>query len=643
MKKIAFGGERLGAGGKIAVDLKSYERSTHDLGFIFRSSMAVGTLVPFLVEVGLPGDTFDITLNADVKTHPALGPLFGSFKLQLDVFEIPVRLYHSALLQNTTTIGNNMQNVLLPCLQSDTIPYTASWISSGAAPDNVQIHSSALLSYLGIRGWGMAQAGSTPARRMNGIPLLGYWDIYKNFYANKQEQVGYYVNSQSATPTTQTITNIMFATTTIPQVGTGTTAANITSTGAFALSYTGGTGPTMSQIMFNTSAGVLPGTAISSWQVPSIPSPWAGMYAYPDAYGLTIYSWYYQPATNLMALSSFPLTNIDAVRGSILSSSPTSRLYISSATQAPYGNCIALSATTYSQQGLGIKTYQSDILNNWMQTTWYTSIQAATAISVSANINVDAIILARKVYDLLNRIAVSGGSYQDWIGASYDHKAPALDNMPRYHGGLSKEVIFQEVVSNSGTSTQPLATMASRGAMSKKHKGGQISIKLNEHSYLMGIVSLTPRLDYSQGNDWHTYSILTMNDFHKPGMDGIGWQNLVTEQMAWWDTELTGSGIVTPTQYSAGNQPAWINYTSRYNKCFGNFAISTNEMFMTLNRRYSINTSTGRIADLSTYIDPTKYNYIFAEVALDAQNFWVQIAIDNIARRKMSASLIPNL
>jgi hypothetical protein len=82
------------------------------------------------------------------------------------------------------------------------------------------------------------------------------------------------------------------------------------------------------------------------------------------------------------------------------------------------------------------------------------------------------------------------------------------------------------------------------------------------------------------------------------------------------------------------------------NQTRGNFAITTNEMFMTLNRRYEPNvldaTVTG-IKDMTTYIDPSKFNFIFAETALDSQNFWTQIAIDMEIRRKMSAKLMPNL
>ena len=79
---------------------------------------------------------------------------------------------------------------------------------------------------------------------------------------------------------------------------------------------------------------------------------------------------------------------------------------------------------------------------------------------------------------------------------------------------------------------------------------------------------------------------------------------------------------------------------SNVNKCYGEF---TDEgMFMTLNRRFEPN-SEGRIGDVTTYIDPKKYNYVFAETKRNAQNFWVQIGADVTARRVMSAKIIPNL
>jgi hypothetical protein len=112
--KTEIGGDRLGSGNKSNISMRNYERSTHDLGYKWRSSMSAGTLVPFMNFVALPGDTFDIDLDCDVLTLPTIGPLFGSFKVQLDVFSVPYRLYNASLHMNRLGIGLDMAQVLLP-------------------------------------------------------------------------------------------------------------------------------------------------------------------------------------------------------------------------------------------------------------------------------------------------------------------------------------------------------------------------------------------------------------------------------------------------------------------------------------------------------------------------------------------------
>jgi hypothetical protein len=207
---------------------------------------------------------------------------------------------------------------------------------------------------------------------------------------------------------------------------------------------------------------------------------------------------------------------------------------------------------------------------------------------------------------------------------------------------LIKELGFEEVISQSSSSyedvNQPLGQLGGRGKLTSKHKGGKMKISVNEPSVIMGIVSLTPRIDYSQGIDWKM-NLKTMDDFHKPELSQIGFQDLITEQMHYLDSKITVDEEVI-TQ-SAGKQPAWLNYQTNTNKVRGNFADADKDMFMTLNRRYDTNLS--GITDLTTYIDPSKFNYIFAEQQLDAMNFWTHIGAKITARRKMSAKQIPNI
>ena len=114
--EVTIGGNRLGSGNKMQTELNHYQRSTHNLSKKFASSMSVGTLVPCYVNVGLPGDNWDIDINTLVRTLPTNGPLFGSFKLQVDCFMIPMRLYQGILHNNAVNIGMKMNQVFLPTL-----------------------------------------------------------------------------------------------------------------------------------------------------------------------------------------------------------------------------------------------------------------------------------------------------------------------------------------------------------------------------------------------------------------------------------------------------------------------------------------------------------------------------------------------
>ena len=640
MKTVNLGGDRLGSGKRMNVSLKSFERSSHDLGYIWRSTMASGTLVPFMNILALPGDTFDIDLSADVKTYPTLGALFGSFKLQLDVFSCPVRLYQGMLHNNKLGIGMNMASIKLPTLTLKTRDINP---DLPLPIDIQQINQSSLLAYLGIRGVGNNGNNGICERDFNAIPLIAYWDVYKNYYANKQENIGVMISSQGLTTV---ITNVyifrgedlIFENNPPVNVNIGDVCiiegihldlynlvVNFSGTPTHlnkVSDLVSNNGSSM-KIMFNTnlvdfeSISVLPNT---------IPN-------------------------GIIRLKTFSLDNIDEMREAILSKSNSTVPFNinDDCNILPYADCIGnVNNTLFSstkQNGLGLKTYQSDIFNNWLDTDLISGsngIAEITAIDTSSgSFSIDTLNLSKKVYDMLNRIAVSGGSYDDWLEAVYDHDVYGRTETPVYHGGLSQEVVFQQVISQAEAGESPLGSLAGRGHLADNKKGGKVTVKINEPCVLIGIASLTPRIDYSQGNDW-SVDLKTMDDFHKPSLDEIGFQDLLTQNMAFWDVrgqDQAGNWEM----YSAGKQPAWINYMTNFNKCYGEFANPDTEMFMTLNRRYEYDRVTKRIKDLTTYIDPVKFNNIFAVEDLSAMNFWVQIGLDITARRKISAKLMPNL
>ena len=671
--KTTIGGDRLGAGNKQEVSMKTYSRSSHDVGYTWRSSVSAGTLVPFMSELALPGDNWDIDLSCEVLTLPTRGPLFGSFKVQLDVFQVPIRLYQARLHMNELGIGMEMDNIKLPSLR-----LRALWQTAQDAADTLmnrpQVHPSNLLRYLGIAGVGRPSDPDTYNgdlyRRFNAVPYLGYFDIFKNYYSNKQEDNAYQIDVASGGG--------------IPTIGAKLFLIN----GAIADVYnkpysTDGSNVTKLEVYFQVAAdrptsalnAVLDGGVLTVISTLFTNSNWdndkrAWVFDTPTGAGSSPWgSTLYVPTqtgalanpddTDRIALKPFPLKNIDDMRKSILrhaddtttfsidTSSPEPYKYFTNVVTNPNG--ANLFSCQFNQGGLLLKTYQSDLFNNWISTEWIDGPQGVneiTKVDTSGDsFTIDALNLAQKVYIMLNRIAISGGTYDDWLDAVYTHQRRKGMESPMYLGSLIKELSFQEVVSNSefqnpsDGNLQPLGTLAGRGRLTDKHKGGKVKVRVDEPSYILGIVSLTPRVDYSQGNKWDM-TLETLNDLHKPALDAIGYQDLITDQMHFGDTVFSDS--TTFTYSSAGKVPAWINYMTSVNKCYGNFADEAKEMYMTLNRKYELDKSSG-ITDLTTYIDPAKFNFIFAYTDLAAQNFWVQIGNRITARRKMSAKVIPNL
>lgn len=694
-----IGGDRLGSGQKMTVDLHAYNRSTHNLSENFISTMPCGVLVPTYVNIGLNGDTFDIDLDSIVRTLPTLGPLFGSFKFQVDCFKVPLRLYNNVLHNNPINVGMNMQNILFPRLI----------IRHNMAKDfghdtNRQIHPSSLVKFLGISGLGNVSDNGLPknlevlsnfSRSFFGVPALAYFDIFKNYYANKQETHCYQIYP-AVTEQDVNITGIVFGGNMIQNKGyelpfvpvsgsnqhkaeitakvlSDLNIAEVTIGEANAYFDIQGWPPYPKYLNFSNGVDELSFDSLVQQGYLLQKGDFGNRVYFTGQFivllrnllsaGVTPYLYYNdQTAPDyFLRYDKFPLSNIDDARKIILSKDVINIGYVNDPSEddlnfPPY-DTISHQALGYTQNmfplnGLMLKTYQSDLFNNWIQTDWIdgdNGIAAITRVDTSDGLNLDALNLAQKVYNMLNRIAVSGGTYEDWQEAVYGQQVLKRAETPVYCGGMSSEIVFQEVVSNADTDVQGdfqrLGSLAGKGTLVGK-KGGSINIHIDEPSLIMCIASITPRVSYSQGNKWYMTELISYNDLHKPELDGIGFQNLMGEQLAWFDTHIDSSTGVAKLQRSVvGKVPAWINYMTGVDHIYGSFADPSQQQFMVLDRSYSeqfTNSETG-IADVTTYIDPAKFSYPFAYASLENQNFWVQISHKVIARRVMSAKIIPNL
>lgn len=643
---VNIGKNTLGDSDKMSVSLRDYGRSTHNLNYAWRSTMGIGSLVPFMKVLALPGDTFNIQLDSKIMTHPTIGPLFGSFKFQADVFTCPIRLYNAMLHNNALGVGLDMKKVKMPKLQTTNEGRTG---------------SASIWNYLGIKH-------IKTNEKANAVPYLGCLDIFKNYYANKQEDYFYILNSSykrteyvltNAAPSENAgianpfnvdingqgnnkallLENITIDMQTlspeIPDINRSQSYVQVSITSA------GDTGLKVGdngKIYLNQNGVTINkndnGTLHIELNYDTIEAVFEKKIENASAGRVSVNRLFLSQAEGL-SIKPILLSKIDDLREDILAKGRSEYIIGSG------GNCSVTefndevaNMTSGNMGGLMLKTHFSDIFNNWVNTEWVdgdNGINKLTSIDTSGgSFTIDTLNLAEKVYNLLNRIAVSGGTYKDWIETVYTTDYYFRAETPIYEGGMSTEIEFSEVTSTSATEiegNEPLGTLAGKGYASNK-QGGHITIKVNEPSYIIGMASITPRVDYSQGNDWDN-DLDTLDDLHKPQLDGIGYQDLMQK---WMHGEANRDAAL-------GKTVAWINYMTNYNKTFGNFAAGESEAYMVLNRTYDV--SNGEITNATTYINPKEFTGTFATNTVENQDFWVQIGVGLEARRVMSAKQIP--
>lgn len=649
-----IGKNTLGDNNKMHVRLREYDMSSQNLSFVFRSTMGVGMLVPFMKIVCQKGDIFDIKLTNKTMTHPTLGPLFGSFKLQHFIFTAGFRLYNSWLHNNRTGIGMKMSDIKLPTTAN---LFEGTRISQRNNP-------SSLYAYMGWKGSKRKSSNTTAYKQA--VPILIYLDIFKNYFANTQEDNFYIITGSTEasitfeqqnedTFTVQVGQDAEHAWTT-PMNNTVTLQAsgNVKNFGDFWTSlvikvYNPSNGSSLTVYINN---------AATNYSTKKITLDKIGtneLAGYTTIQGVYIKTPVFGDSANYQKMFNNSLSSIlnekkletlDKIRDEILKSPGNTRLHMLSTTDEDVNLLFRniRDAAKYKLGGLVIKTYDSDIFNNWVKTDWIdgeNGISKITALKPDEDgtITMDALNLQQKVYNMLNRIAVSGGTYRDWLETVYT-AGRYLDRpeTPVFQGGMSQMIEFDEVIATTGNAEgQALGELAGKGYSRQPNTSGRLHFQVEEPGYVMGLVAITPMVDYSQGNDFDL-NLFTMDDLHKPALDGIGYQDLMNEQRAWWTALQNGTEI---TDSTPGKSVAWIDYMTNFNKTFGNFAAGESEDFMVLNRNYESENLNG-IDNGSTYINPQEHIDIFADTALDSQNFWVQTACEITRRGNYSAKQIPN-
>ena len=255
----------------------------------------------------------------------------------------------------------------------------------------------------------------------NAVPILAYYDIFKNFYANTQEDNFYIIGTSAQLSEIQRVVGGNVAK--IPLENPYIIEQDL----QYKIKYVENseTGESIIIKWQAKAGGTINETTLDkiTKEKPTVTGRVITFTANINNLGavgeyIRIYS---IQSKNTTALRNIPLENLDTIRDKILMTAGDTIFNISNETNSvePFtlftkreSGSNRLYSTT-PQFGLCLKTYNSDQYQNWINTEWIegvNGINEASAVDVSGGtLSMDALNLSQKVYNFLNRIAISGG------------------------------------------------------------------------------------------------------------------------------------------------------------------------------------------------------------------------------------------
>lgn len=623
-------------------------RSNFNLGRVNRFTADVGYIYPCYVEEVLPNSYKRLDLESLIQTNATVAPLMGSFTAKFEAFFIPLRLYHRHLdLNNIKPNFNDDFDFHYINTLSEVIPLDYRTPVKGEPGDEFTIYSNlvvspgSLLDYLGILPAGHNLLSWSKSRKVNATPLIGYFDIFRNYYANPHDRnVPFVVENFSIN---QVSDNYPY----YPE--------DFISLDRFDNFITG----------INTDS-------ISTNPVTGIPSP---------------------QAINILPYFNNTVGSAETLGIPLFAGQRYKLNYVSSS-----GAVIDRYADTRDGIHFGLmrRTYKDDYFNSRFLNEFVAYMEENSAVTVENNqFYITQLRMQNRIAKYVDKSIFSDTRFGSWIKAHFGVKTNSKLNIPQFLGSLSSNVVFNDIYASAQTgdggitSNQALGSRASLGQGYASSKGSFVEFKATEPGYLMVMFSLVPNVSYFQGIR-KMYLKTSFVDLYKPEFDAVGYQDLqFLETFAvgrnipsdvvsidgddpangkyYFDatSRLDYPGDINQINRSIGKHPSWIEYMTAFDETHGLMTQRDQFGYWLLNRPFDVgcydNDRTPGDGEMeigngyiqrympslpsysaTTYIQPQLYNTIFA-VDKYTDNFQVQVRFYDKTKQPMSKQILPHL
>lgn len=638
---------------------KAQPYANHDLSTRVRLTCSPGVLYPLYVQEVLPGDTFHIRSHASVQTYPLLAPLMGSFRLQLSWFFVPTRLYTQSMDVNRLMF--DPKNTPFPTFN---IPAQFSLASgSGFYKSGISSRSfygvvpGTFLDYMGFgvrtgntafmlpSGTASTITLSSAPPRYNATPLVGFWDIYRNYFVNTQED-GFPMFDPAVITESTSGTGTRYIVRSVPNVHT------LKYLDDFIYSFVQNEGQDFNQAWLR---------AFSTAASPVVSSLMFSQYAQSsftnDGFQIT-------PTFGLLDRSLWPESDSDF--GANVS-------------------FVDASVNNMRNCGLPFVTHRPDLFTAFLNEATYGDMVESSQINVQNNtITVNQIRMANHLLKYDERGLVSGGRLSDWVYAEYGVKTSHNLCIPQLLGVSSSALVFNEVVSNSNVESD-IVTQSGLGGLSGRGvgflNGYRQSFHSSEFGYLIACFTIVPNVSYDQGTK-PLYFKTEFEDLYAPELARLGFQTLpapwFTNSVIWTMPTsvvhqypkpaflnpslgtVSGTGTTswsyTSLSQGRGYQPAWQEYMTDVDTVHGDLVYGGELDYWAITRRFGIpldalsfggpvssTTSFWNSMSYTSYVLPWQFNYGFVNKSLDAQNFICEFSLDVLAKRQIGKRVMPTL
>ena len=235
-------------------------------------------------------------------------------------------------------------------------------------------------------------------------------------------------------------------------------------------------------------------------------------------------------------------------------------------------------------------------------------------------ININDLRTSNALQRWFERNARGGSRYIEQILSHFGvRSSDARLQRPQFLGGGRMPISVSEVLQTSSTDeTSPQANMAGHGISAGINNG--FKHYFEEHGYIIGIMSITPRSGYQQGvpKDFTKFDNM---DFYFPEFAHLSEQEIKNK-------ELYVTGDTSYNEGTFGYTPRYAEYKYKASEAHGDFR--GNLSFWHLNRIFD-----GRPNLNTTFVECNPSNRVFATSETDDDKFWVQMYQDVKALRLM--------